>query len=207
MKPESLPVQTRPPRFLVVVDERHPEPVILLPLDLVGGRPAVPVGTMPAALGREIVPHRLPGVVLVPVGLARAHQVPVGVVDGEGRHEGEADLEESFQHLVPPGRTRLGALSKHLAGHGEAEIFVVVIVVEREVLDDPILEQRLGQAVIVLGAGEAPLCGRQRIHARHRHLRVVAPGAEAELAAFVERRLHDGRRRHRRTSRHRRRAP
>src|SRR5271169_2114254 len=70
-----------PAAVLVLVDERHPEPVILLPLDLVLCRPAIPVGAVSAALRRERVPHGFPGVILVPIGLACAHQIAVGVVD------------------------------------------------------------------------------------------------------------------------------
>src|SRR6266851_8556570 len=39
---------------LVLVDERHPEAIVLLPLDLVLGRPAIPVGAVSAALRREV---------------------------------------------------------------------------------------------------------------------------------------------------------
>src|SRR5579859_1307469 len=74
-----------PTAVLVLVDEGHPEAVLFLPLNLVLGGPAIPVGAVAAALRREIVPHRFPGVILVPIGLACTHQVAVGVVDGEGR--------------------------------------------------------------------------------------------------------------------------
>ena len=195
MKPEIAAGADAAAAVLVLVDERHPEAIVLLPLDLVLGRPAIPVGAVSAALRREVVPHRLPGVLLVPVGLPRAHQVAIGVVDREGRHEREVEREEFLQHLVPFGRAGLGALLEHLSGDREAEIFVVVVVVEREVLDHAILEQGFGQSVVMLGAREPPARRGERVHAGDGHLGVMAARAEAELGAFVERRFHDGGRR------------
>ncbi|KAG1247630.1 hypothetical protein G6F65_020063 [Rhizopus arrhizus] len=115
-------------QVLVFVDELHPQPVVLLPLDLVRGAPAVPVRAVPAALRLEVLPDRLPGVVVVPVGAARAHQVAVGVVDVERGHEGMAQLQELVHDLAPLGRPRLRRLHEGLAGDGEAVVFVAVVV-------------------------------------------------------------------------------
>jgi hypothetical protein len=43
----------------------------------------------------------------------------------------------------------------------------------------------------VLCACQAPARGCERVHPRHRHLRVMAAGAQAEFFTLVERRLHD----------------
>ena len=77
---------------LVVVDEAHPEAERFPPLDLVRRRPAIPIGAVPAALRLEIGPERRIGETLVPIGPPRAHQVAVGVVDVESRHEAVARL-------------------------------------------------------------------------------------------------------------------
>ena len=195
MKPESRAGADPPAAVLVLVDERHPEPVILLPLDLVLGRPAIPVGAVAAALRLEILPHRLPGVFLVPIGLPRPHQVAVGVVDREGRHEGEAELEERLQHLVPLRRAGLRGL-RGTSGPRRRSGNIRRCNRNRAGIagrPGPRRAPRAGRNNARRWSG--PSGGRQRVHAGHGHLGVVAAGAQPDLAAFVERRLHDGRRR------------
>src|SRR3546814_3065633 len=92
---------------------------------------------------------------------------------------------------LPICAARLGGRLEGLAGDGEAEILVAVVVVRRVVLDDPVLEQRFAEAVIVLLAGQAPARGGQAVHAGDRLLRVVTARAQAELATPVQRRLQD----------------
>ena len=175
----------------VVVNELHPDPVVLLPVELVLGGPARPVRTMGAALGLVEFPYRVVGVALVPVGAAGAHDVAVGFVDVESGHEGETGRDEGIQRVVPLLAARLGRLLEHLAGDGEAEIFVAIVVVVGEVLDGGLLEQGFGEAVIVLGAGEAPFGGGERVHPADRELGMVAAGAQALFDGLGQSGFHD----------------
>src|SRR5690606_10256553 len=90
-----------PTAILVLVDESHPQSIILFPLDLGLRRPAIPVGTVATTLRCKVSPHGLPGVVAMPIGLPRAHQVAVRIIDRERWHEREAELEKLVEHLVP----------------------------------------------------------------------------------------------------------
>ena len=138
------------PSVFVIVDELHPEAVVLLPLDLVGGGPVEPVRAVRLAARLVELPERREGVLVVPLGAHRAHQVAARLVDRERR----IDVEVQLHQLVDRGVPLLGAgrrgLLPEAAGLAEAILFVVVVVARRVVLDGPVGEHRLRQSVPVL---------------------------------------------------------
>src|SRR5215510_13142761 len=115
--------------ILELVHEGHPEPVVVLPFDLVLRRPVEPVGAMGFAAGLIEFPQRRQRVAVVPLGTHRAHQVAAGLVDGERRVDGEVEFDQLVHHLVPLLAARRRGLLPQSPGLAEAILFVVVVVI------------------------------------------------------------------------------
>src|SRR5690606_25667931 len=138
-----------PAPVLVLVQETHPETEVLLPLDLVLRRPVEPVGAVRLAARLVELPERRNGVALMPVGVAGAHDVAVGLVDRERRIEHEAELEQLLHHRVPTVAAGLCGLLPQASRAREAMVLGVVVVIGGIVLDRAIIEARLRQTVPV----------------------------------------------------------
>ncbi len=170
---------------LVVDQEGHPLLVVAPPRHLLLGAPVEPVGAVGVARRAVEVPQGGQGVLLVPLGAPRPHQVAARLVDGEGGVDREVEPDQLVDHRVPAFAAAFGRLLPQLARFAEAVLLVEVVVVERILLQGAVDEKRLGQAVPVLHRGEAPARGVEHVHPRHLHLGVVAGAAQAALLGRV----------------------
>ena len=89
MNPESEPVVDAAAGVLEVVDERHPDPIEVLPRDLVFRRPVEPVGAVRDAVGLIEIPQRRHRVLVVPVGVAHPHHVAARRINRHRRIDDE----------------------------------------------------------------------------------------------------------------------
>ena len=176
---------------LVFVDEGHPQPVVVPPFHLVLGRPVKPVRPVGLPVGSVKFPKRGERVLVVPLGAARAHLVAAGFVDRESGHQSEVQLDQLVHHRVPAFAERRCGLLPEPAGLAEAVLFVVVVVVERKVLDRAVREERLGQTVPMLESGQAQTGSIECVHPGDTHLRKMGCSTDAAPPGLVDRCLHD----------------
>src|SRR5690242_10292231 len=139
-KPRILAGSDASAVILEVVDEFHPALVIMLPGYFIFRRPIKPVRTVVGAAGRVMTPHRRERVLLVPLRSPRAHQVAVGFVNGEGRVDGEVELDQLIADRIPLLAPRFGRLQPEAAGIAEPVLLIRIVVAEREVLYRPIFK-------------------------------------------------------------------
>ena len=136
------------------------------------------------------VPLRRQGVLLVPVGVARPHDVATRRVDGHRRVQVEVEVEHLLHHRVPLVRARRDhvPLTRHLA---ESMLLVVGVVVGGVGLHAVVVVHRLEEPVVVGHRVEADTGRVERVHLRHAALPEVRRRAHAVLVRLVDEGGHD----------------
>src|SRR6266508_67272 len=177
--------------ILELVNEGHPEPVVVLPFDLVLRRPVEPVGSVGFAARLIEFPKRRQRVAVVPLGPHRAHQVAAGLVDGERRVDSEVELDKFVHHLVPLLAARRRGLFPQSPGLAEAVLLVVIVVIERKVLHDAVGEERFWQAVPMLHRTHAHPRGLNDVGSNDARLSHVRRRTHLQLLRLVEQRAQD----------------
>ena len=126
----------------------------------------------------------------MPVRVSRPHDVPARRVDRHRRIEGDLVRQQLVEQVVPflaAARVDLVPQPRHL---GEAVRLVVVVVVGRIRLDAVVGQQRVEQAVEVLGAVQAEAGGVTQVHPRQPGLGEVRRRPELQLARPGDQRPH-----------------
>ena len=128
-----------------------------------------------------------PRVVGVPLCLTRTHQIAVGLINGESGYQRKVQLNELTNGVAPHRRSRFGTLLPQIAGFTESPLLVRVVVVGRVVLNGPVLEHRLRQAVPMFHAVQPQAGAIQYIHVVDPILVMVAGSTDAKiLSRFID---------------------
>ena len=175
-----------PAAILVVIDELHPNAVIVLPFHFVGSCPVEPVRAVRRAARLIKAPQRRQCVLVVPLGTHRAHEIATRFVDGEGRIDIEVQLDQLVDRRVPLLALRRCGLLPQPACLPEAVLLVVVVVTARKILNRAIGEERLRKPVPMLHSMKAHARGLKDVRLRHAELRQVCRGSQVEFVGFVE---------------------
>ena len=133
--------------ILVIVEELHPDSIVVLPLHFVGGRPVEPVRAVRGAAGLIKLPERRQRVLVVPLGPNCAHEIAARLVDVQRRIDVEVQLDQLIDRRVPLVALRRRGLLPQSSGLSESVLLVVVVVVARIILKCPVGEEGLRQAV------------------------------------------------------------
>ena len=146
---------------------------------------------MGLAAGLVEVPLGGERVLVVPLGPGGPHDVSTGLVDRHGRVHADAEVDELLDEVVPLVGARLGGLIPEARDLTEPVLLVVVVVVQRPVLDRVAREHGLEEPVVVGLHVQAHASRGDGVHASHAHLIQVGHGLEAELVGLVDEGLHD----------------
>ena len=122
----------------------------------------------------------------MPVGIARGHDVTAGRVDRHRRIDGEAELDELVDELVPRLASTRVDLIPQPGDLTEAVLFVALVLVDRPILDVVVFEECFEQTVKVRLGAEAEPCSVEHVHASHAVLPEMRHRAEIMQLGLVE---------------------
>ena len=176
---------------LVVVEEPHPPNVEVPPGNFLLGAPVKPIRAMRIPAGLVEIHHAGQRVLVVPFGLASPHHVTARLVDGHGGIDAETKFEELIQQCVPLLAAGLVDLVPQTRDVTEAILLVVVVVVERPVLDAVFVQHRFEEPVVVGHHVETDAGGVDGTHAADAHLAQVGHSAQTVLVSLIDQGFHD----------------